>query len=91
MDPTETVRRKLTALINSDPKSREHLEAEYGVGNVWNTLELGRDFEVLGFMAPFCIVKRKMDGVRGTVAFQHSPRFYFGFQPDQRFEPKQGG
>ena len=48
-DPTETVRRELVAEINAEPGSREALEALHG--QVWNTEELSRDFEVLGFMA----------------------------------------
>jgi len=37
------------------------------------------DFEVLGFLAPYCDVIRKSDGIRGTLEFQHSPRLYFRF------------
>jgi hypothetical protein len=42
--------------------------------------ELQQDFEVLGFMAPFVVVRRKSDGVRGSLTFQHTPRLYFDFQ-----------
>jgi len=47
----------------------------------WTTEELSRDFVVLGFLAPFVHVKRKSDGVEGSMEFTHSPRLYFGFQP----------
>lgn len=57
---------------------RERLEATYG--RVWDTDEMQRDFTVEGFGAPFVVVRRKADGARGTLAFQHSPRFYFAFQ-----------
>jgi hypothetical protein len=77
-DNTEDIRRELVKNINSNPGSRETLEAEYG--QVWDTQELGRDFEVEGFMAPFVIVKRKADGVKGSLEFQHSPRFYYNFK-----------
>lgn len=77
-DNTEDIRRELVKNINSDPGSRETLEAEYG--QVWDTQELGRDFEVIGFIAPFVVVKRKADGVRGSLEFQHSPRFYYNFK-----------
>lgn len=77
-DNTEDIRRELVKNINSDPGSRETLEAEYG--QVWDTQELGRDFEVIGFMAPFVVVKRRADGVRGSLEFQHSPRFYYNFK-----------
>ena len=77
-DPTEPIRRELLAEINAAPGSREALEAEHG--QVWDTQQLGEDFEVLGFMAPLVVVRRKKDDVKGSLMFQHNPRFYFGFQ-----------
>ena len=77
-DPTETVRRELVAEINAEPGSRNALEALHG--QVWNTEELSRDFEVLGFGAPVIAVVRKSDGVKGSLFFQHRPRFYFNFK-----------
>jgi hypothetical protein len=79
-DATETVRRELQVEINAQPGSREALEADHG--QVWNTQELGEEFEVLGFAAPLVVVRRRADGVRGSLFFQHSPRFYFDFQAD---------
>jgi hypothetical protein len=79
-DPTESIRRERLAEINAEPGSREALEAEYG--QVWTTQELGRDFEVMGFSAPLVVVRRKADGVRGSLEFQHAPRLYFNFQPE---------
>jgi hypothetical protein len=79
-DPTEDIRRQMVAQINSQAGSREYLEAKHG--QVWDTDQVREDFEVLGFMAPFVIVRRKSDGVRGSLKFQHDPRFYFGFQPE---------
>ena len=76
-DPTEGIRRILVEEINSNLAPRAALEAQYG--QVWDTEELGKDFEVTGFMAPFVVVKRKADGVKGTLMFQHFPRFYFDF------------
>ena len=76
-DPTETVRREMVAEINADPGSREALEAEHG--EVWDTQELTAAYSVEGFLAPFVVVVRKSDGVRGSLEFQHSPRFYYGF------------
>jgi len=49
-------------------------------GQKWDTAELQRDFEVLGFAAPFVFVVRKSDNVKGTLEFTHRPRFYFNFQ-----------
>jgi hypothetical protein len=79
-DPTEPIRRERLVEINAEPGSREALEAKYGT--VWSTEELARDFEVVGFLAPLVVVRRKADGVRGSLEFQHQPRFYFNFQPE---------
>lgn len=52
-------------------------------GQTWDTTTaLQVDFEVLGFAAPFVVVRRKADGVKGTLEFKHSPRVYFGFKAD---------
>ncbi len=79
-DPTESIRRQRVAEINAEPGSKEALEAEHG--QVWDTTELQEEFEAIGFMAPLIVVRRRSDGVRGSLEFQHSPRFYFNFQPE---------
>jgi hypothetical protein len=78
-DETEAIRRRRLAEINARPGSRETLEAEHG--QVWDTQELGRDFTVQGFMAPYVVVARKADGQRGSLMFQHQPRYFFAFEP----------
>lgn len=65
------------------PGSAQH---NYDTGNqpdgqTWTTAELQRDFEVLAFGAPLVQVRRKSDGVVGTLEFTHSPRVYFDFLP----------
>ena len=77
-DPTESTRREMLMQINVEPGSREYLEAKHG--QVWDTSELSRDFEVIGFAAPLVVVRRKSDGVKGSLMFQHHPRFYFGWE-----------
>ncbi len=79
-DPTETIRRAQLAEINAQPGSREALEAKYG--EVYDTRQLGEVFDVKGFMAPYVVVRRKSDGVVGSLQFQHNPRLYYGFQAD---------
>lgn len=81
-DPTETIRRERLAEINAEPGSREALEARYG--QVWTTQELAAQFDVIGFMAPIVVVRRRADGVKGSLEFQHDPRFYFSFVPDTK-------
>ena len=85
-DETEEVRRRRLAVVNSavesnDPATeRQRLEAQYG--RVWDTSQLSDDFEVLGFKAPYVVVRRKSDGRKGSLEFQHLPRFYFNFVLD---------
>lgn len=79
-DATEGTRRVMTHLVNSSAKEREELEARYGKDNVWDTSELARTFSVGGFMAPYCVATKKATGEKGSVMFQHSPRYYYGFR-----------
>ena len=79
-DPSEAIRRQRLVEINTEPGIREALESQHG--QVWDTQELRRDFQVLGFAAPLVVVRRNSDGVRGSLEFQHQPRFYFNFQPE---------
>lgn len=81
-DPTESLRRTQLAEINATPCAREALATKYD--QVWNTEELARDFDVVGFLAPYVVVRRKADRQLGSLAFQHDPRLYFGWAPDQR-------
>ena len=59
----------------------ERVQLEKIYGQVWNTKELTRDFEVKAFLAPYVSVKKKDTGENGTLLFQHKPRFYFEFNP----------
>jgi hypothetical protein len=74
----ERVRAALVVEVNADPRAREELEVKYG--RVWDTHELAREFVVIGFCAPFAVVRRKSDGRVGSLMFQHAPRFYFGYE-----------
>jgi hypothetical protein len=79
-DPTEEIRRQQQQELNEAAGIRQELEARHS--KVWSTEELREEFEVLGFMAPIVVVKRKSDGKKGSLQFQHSPRFYFNFVED---------
>ena len=81
-DTSEDYRRSLQAEINAKKEERQAIESAHG--KAWDTEELQRDFEVVGFGAPFVVVVRKSDGQRGSLEFQHRPRFYYGFVPDRR-------
>ena len=49
----------------------------------WTTNQLTEEFSVLSFVAPFVVVVRKSDGVKGSLEFTHSPRTYFNFVEDE--------
>jgi hypothetical protein len=89
-DETENARRARLAELNALgmlSKEQEQeidqfraLEAQFG--KVWDTQGLRQEFEVIGFMAPFVVVKEKATGKKGSLEFIHSPRAYFNFQYD---------
>jgi hypothetical protein len=81
VDTTEQLRRIRFAVLNAEPADRHALEQRHG--QVWDGSELGRDFAVMGFMAPFVVARRKSDGIRGSLEFQHYPRFYFNWEEDR--------
>jgi len=85
-DDTEDRRRRRLVEINSTVESddvlteRKRLEARYG--QLWDAAQAADDFAVLGFMAPYVVVRRRSDGHKGSLEFQHLPRFYFNFVLD---------
>ena len=80
IDTTEGIRRELVAEINSNARDKEKLEKEFG--KVWDLGELQKEFVIHSFAAPFIIVTRKSDGQKGSMTFQHRPRFYYDFETD---------
>ena len=88
MDETEKIRRelvnKIANQITSNNKDHERELLEEANGQVWNTDELSRDFEVLGFMAPYVVVKDKATGRKRSLMFQHYPRYYWGWMEDKQ-------
>jgi hypothetical protein len=46
-----------------------------------DTEQLQRDFEVIGYATPFVVVRRKSDGLLGTLEYLSWPRTYFGWTP----------
>lgn len=81
IDETEGLRRERQAELNSQPEiTRESLMEQYG--QVWTTSEVSNDFTIVGFMAPYVVVRRKADGKSGSLEFTHMPRYYFNFMAD---------
>ena len=84
-DETESFRIRRIQQINEEVigdenSDRARLESLYGKDNVWNTSELSQRFEVLGFMAPYVVVRDRVTNRKGSCEFTHSPRFYFNFR-----------
>jgi len=80
MAVTETLRLCRLIRLNVETADRSTLEQRHG--QVWDPAELRRDFTPIGYMAPFVVVRRKADGVLGSLEFQHQPRFYFNWSED---------
>lgn len=72
-DPTENIRRHMIA--TSQPARDLEVARDR-----WTTDELREQFDVLSFLAPFVVVRRKADGIKGSLEFTHSPRVYFNWQ-----------
>lgn len=84
-DPTEGIRDDMVHKINAEipvdateASERARLEARYG--QVWSTEEVRREFKVVSFLAPYVVVERLSDGAKGSLEFQHDPRFYFNWR-----------
>ena len=60
---------------DNDILERPALEERYG--RVWDTKQLMDEFSVESFMRPFVIARRRSDGRKCILEFQHMPRFYF--------------
>jgi hypothetical protein len=80
VDRTEAFRRLRLAQLNPGV-GRAELERQHGP--VWDPAELVAVFDVLGFMAPLVVVRRRSDGKVGSLEFQHEPRFYFEWKEDR--------
>lgn len=79
-DDTEQMRRARFHELNEEATVRVELEERHG--QVWDKDELRGQFEVIGFAAPYVIVKERKTGKKGSLEFQHSPRLYFNWQAD---------
>lgn len=71
-------------VVYSDPHHtgrthRADLEAEHG--KVWDNGQAHLEFEVIGYMLPLTIVRRRSDGVIGTLNSTMGCGFYFDWQP----------
>lgn len=70
-------RRRLTP---PPPRTEDQLRAEYG--DVLDTAGLARKYVVIAAGGGRVVVRRRADGVIGTLNYQDGPRLYFGFAPE---------
>jgi hypothetical protein len=76
-DPTEATRRALVPEMPAELRARVHAGEQ-----IWTSAQMLVDFDVLGFQAPFVVVRRKSDQAKGSLMFTHAPRYYFGWAAD---------
>ena len=87
MELTELLRRSRAAKLSRESADRETLEFRHG--QVWDPTDLRRYYHVIGFLAPFAVVRRLSDGIHGSLEFQASPRFYFNWKEDEQDEKRE--
>ena len=73
--------RMLDKIINTEPRSEEAFTT--AGEEVWNTEEVQKEFEILGFKKPFALAIRKSDGARGTFLFQTMPKLFFSWSQER--------
>ena len=64
-------------------KPQSNQEPESPCRRVWTAEEFAREFELLGLLVSPAIVRRKVDGMKGTIRFEGCPRVFFDFQPER--------
>ena len=82
--PTKPKRSEDNDLPRSTPslapaKRWKRNTGKFGTPSNWRLIS-----RLLASSPPFVVVRRKSDGVKGSLEFQHNPRYYFSFSPDQR-------
>lgn len=62
-------------------EAKRKFAEEYPGHECWTTSELAEQFDVLGFGLGFCVVRRKSDGVKGSLDYSKmfGARLYFDF------------
>jgi len=85
----EDLRKQASLVINAQVESNdeqlERTRLEFlhrEKGRIWDAQEMSEEFDVESILTPFVIVRRRADGVRGTLMYQASPRFYFDFREE---------
>ncbi|HRR40152.1 MAG TPA: hypothetical protein P5244_02850 [Syntrophales bacterium] len=85
----EELQRYLIAAVNEQipegaTQGTERLSLEKEYGKVWSPEELAKEFRVLSILAPLVYVRNITTGQTGTLLFQHYPRYYYDFLPEEQ-------
>ncbi len=67
--------------LNRECLNQKQLTQKLNNAPVWNTAELCAVWEPLFFYAPMVMLRRKSDGMVGSMLYQDTPRLYFAWQP----------
>lgn len=79
-DPTEVIRKEIETVL--DTNTTMVVAVAEANGGAMTTAEMTALYDVLGFLSPFVVVRRKSDGKKGSLMFTHDPRRYFSFKED---------
>ena len=71
----------MSIIVKDYGKNTEEVQATEG--EKMSTSDMQEKYEVIGFAAPFVVVKRKSDSANGSLEFGHSPRVYFNWKEDR--------
>jgi hypothetical protein len=80
----ETIRQMLASRYHGAVEITDEM-IDAVLGQTWDTEQLQADFTVIGYSAPYCVVRRKSDQKVGTLEFtggfgSTGPRVYFSFE-----------
>ena len=71
----ETKEQLLEELKDTYPEVHQAIQEDEG--KCWTTDEVQDEFEILGFIAPFCAAIRRETKEKGALTFVHQPRLYY--------------
>jgi hypothetical protein len=67
-------------MLNYEGKEAFRTALELEKGRVWSGAELQEEFEVIGFVCGYVVVKHKVTGKRGSMLFESYPRLYHSLE-----------
>jgi len=58
---------------------KEELDLDLEIDECYTTEEVTEAFNIEGFLAPYCVAVHRETNIKGTLAFIHHPRIYYGW------------